>query len=160
MKKTVALIAGGYTFGKTHGAADAGKYGLGGRTRRRGPRTARSRLEEQLRERQRRPRHHQRPRGDLDDDAHDVENDFFSHRFGYEWELTKSPAGANQWKPKNGAGEGTVPNAHDASKKIAPSMLTTDLALRVDPAYEKISRRFHQKPAGVRGRVRQGNGSS
>ena len=73
-------------------------------------------------------------------------NDFFKHLFDYEWELTKSPAGAKQWKPKNGAGEGTVPDAHDPSKKIAPSMLTTDLALRFDPAYEKISRRFHENP--------------
>src|SRR6185503_3925348 len=73
-------------------------------------------------------------------------NDFFTHLFEYEWELTTSPAGAKQWKPKNGAGEGTVPHAYDKSKKIAPSMLTTDLALRMDPAYEKISRRFHQNP--------------
>ena len=73
-------------------------------------------------------------------------NDFFKHLFEYEWELTTSPAGAKQWKPKNGAGEGTVPHAHDTSKKIAPSMLTTDLALRFDPAYEKISRRFHENP--------------
>src|SRR6202008_3017683 len=71
---------------------------------------------------------------------------FFESLFGYEWELTKSPAGAQQWKPKNGAGNGTVPHAHDASKKIAPSMLTTDIALRVDPAYEKISRRFMENP--------------
>jgi catalase-peroxidase len=69
-------------------------------------------------------------------------NNYFENLFGYEWELTKSPAGANQWTPKNGAGSGTVPHAHDASKRIAPSMLTTDLALRFDPAYEKISRRF------------------
>jgi catalase-peroxidase len=69
-------------------------------------------------------------------------NDFFKHLFEYEWELTTSPAGAKQWTPKNGAGAGTVPDAHDASKKIAPGMLTTDLALRFDPAYEKISRRF------------------
>jgi catalase-peroxidase len=74
-------------------------------------------------------------------------NDFFTHLFGYEWELTKSPAGAHQWTPKNGAGAGTVPDAYDKSKRRAPSMLTTDLALRVDPAYEKISRRFHANPA-------------
>jgi catalase-peroxidase len=73
-------------------------------------------------------------------------NDFFKNLFGYEWELTKSPAGAHQWRPKNGAGAGTVPHAHDSSKRIAPSMLTTDLALRMDPAYEKISRRFLQHP--------------
>ncbi len=71
---------------------------------------------------------------------------FFQNLFGYEWELTKSPAGANQWKPKNGAGEGTVPHAHDRNKRIAPAMLTTDLSLRLDPAYEKISRRFLENP--------------
>ena len=73
-------------------------------------------------------------------------NNFFENLFGFEWELTKSPAGAQQWKPKNNAGAGTVPDAHDPSKKHAPFMLTTDLALRVDPAYEKISRRFHEHP--------------
>ncbi len=73
-------------------------------------------------------------------------NDFFKNLFGYEWELTKSPAGAHQWKPKNGAGAGTVPHAHDKSKRIAPAMLTTDLSLRFDPAYEKISRRFLEHP--------------
>ena len=73
-------------------------------------------------------------------------NNFFSNLFGFEWELTKSPAGANQWTPKNGAGAGTVPDPFDPSKGRAPSMLTTDLALRVDPAYEKISRRFHEHP--------------
>ena len=73
-------------------------------------------------------------------------NNFFENLFGYEWELTKSPAGAHQWTPKNGAGAGTVPDAHDPSKRHAPSMLTTDLALRFDPAYEKISRRFHENP--------------
>jgi catalase-peroxidase len=73
-------------------------------------------------------------------------NGFFDNLFGYEWELTESPAGAKQWKPKDGAGEGTVPHAHDATKKIAPAMLTTDLALRFDPVYEPISRRFHENP--------------
>ncbi len=73
-------------------------------------------------------------------------NDFFDHLFGYEWELTKSPAGAHQWQAKDGAGAGTIPDAHDASKRRAPTMLTTDLALRFDPAYEKISRRFHDNP--------------
>src|SRR5574341_188887 len=73
-------------------------------------------------------------------------NDFFKHLFEYEWELTTSPAGAKQWKPKNGAGEGTVPHAHDPSKKIAPNMLTTDLSLKMDPAYAKISRRFYENP--------------
>src|SRR6185295_5332305 len=67
--------------------------------------------------------------------------------FGYEWELTKSPAGAQQWRPKNGAGAGTVPHAHDSTKRIAPSMLTTDLPLRMDTAYDKIARRFLQNPA-------------
>ena len=73
-------------------------------------------------------------------------NNFFDNLFNYEWELTKSPAGAHQWTPKNGAGNGTVPDAHDPSKRHAPSMLTTDLALRFDPAYEKISRRFYEHP--------------
>jgi catalase-peroxidase len=73
-------------------------------------------------------------------------NDFLKNLFGYEWELTKSPAGAHQWKPKNGAGAGTVPHAHDKSKRLTPSMLTTDLSLRFDPAYEKISRRFLEHP--------------
>ncbi|MCX6628947.1 MAG: catalase-peroxidase, partial [Candidatus Solibacter sp.] len=73
-------------------------------------------------------------------------NDFFEHLFGYEWELTKIPAGAQQWQPKNGAGEGTVPDAHDPSKRRVPTMLTTDLALRFDPAYEKVSRRFLEDP--------------
>src|SRR5262249_9733842 len=72
---------------------------------------------------------------------------FLQNLFGYEWELTKSPAGANQWQPKGGAGNGTVPHAFDKSKKIAPSMLTTDIALRVDPSYEKIARRFLDNPA-------------
>jgi len=75
-----------------------------------------------------------------------VEQRFFENLFGYEWELTKSPAGAHQWTPKNGAGAGAVPDAHDPSKRHSPSMLTTDLALRLDHAYEKISRRFHEHP--------------
>ena len=73
-------------------------------------------------------------------------NNFFANLFGYDWELTKSPAGAHQWRPKNGAGAGTVPDAHDSAKRHAPSMLTTDLALRFDPAYEKIARRFYAHP--------------
>jgi len=73
-------------------------------------------------------------------------NNYFENLFGYEWELTKSPAGAHQWKPKGDAGAGTVPDAHDASKKHAPMMLTTDIALRMDPAYEKVSRRFYENP--------------
>src|SRR5262249_52009749 len=71
-------------------------------------------------------------------------NNFFANLFGYEWELTKSPAGAQQWKPKDGAGAGMIPDAHDISKRHAPSMLTTDLSLRFDPVYEKISRRFFE----------------
>ena len=83
-------------------------------------------------------------------------NNYLENLFGYEWELTKSPAGANQWTPKNGAGAGTVPDAHDPSKRHAPFMLTTDLSLRMDPIYEPIARRFLENPRGVRGRVRQG----
>ena len=131
-EETVALIAGGHTFGKTHGAGPASHVGTE-------PEAAG--LEEQG--------------GDAITSGLEVtwsttptkwSNNFFENLFGYEWELTKSPAGANQWKPKNGAGAGTVPTAHDASKRIAPSMLTTDLALRFDPAYEKISRRFLANP--------------
>jgi catalase-peroxidase len=144
-EETVALIAGGHTFGKTHGAAPADKHV--------GREPEGGNLEEQ---------------GfgwkgsygtgvgaDAITSGLEVtwtttptkwSNDFFKHLFEYEWELTTSPAGAKQWKPKNGAGEGTVPAAHDKSKKIAPSMLTTDLALRLDPAYEKIARRFHANP--------------
>src|SRR5258707_122001 len=143
-EETVALIAGGHTFGKTHGAGPATLVG-------REPEGAN--LEEQ---------------GfgwkssyetgvGTDATTSGIEvtwsttptkwsNDFFEHLFEYEWELTSSPAGAKQWKPKNDAGEGTVPHAYDESKKIAPSMLTTDLALRLDPAYEKISRRFYKNP--------------
>ncbi|MGW2056070.1 catalase/peroxidase HPI [Streptomyces sp. NPDC001840] len=144
-EETVALIAGGHTFGKTHGAGPADNVG---------PDPEASSIEEQ---------------GfgwknsfgtgkGADTITSGLEvtwtstptqwgNGFFNNLFGYEWELTKSPAGANQWKPKDGAGEGTVPHAHDASKKIAPSMLTTDLALRFDPVYEPIARRFHENPA-------------
>jgi catalase-peroxidase len=74
-------------------------------------------------------------------------NDFFEHLFKYDWELTKSPGGAHQWKPKGNAGENTVPDAHNSSKRHAPAMLTTDLSLRFDPVYEKISRRFYENPA-------------
>jgi catalase-peroxidase len=143
-EETVALIAGGHTFGKTHGA---GPESLVGREPEGAP------IEEQ---------------GlgwkssfgtGKGDDAITSgleviwtttptkwSNNFFSNLFGYEWELTKSPAGAHQWRPKNGAGAGAVPDAHDPSKRHAPSMLTTDLSLRFDPAYEKISRRFHEHP--------------
>ncbi|GAA2621900.1 catalase/peroxidase HPI [Streptomyces axinellae] len=144
-EETVALIAGGHTFGKTHGAGPADnvgpdpeaatfeEQGLGwknGYGTGKGADTITSGLEVTW------TNHPTR-----------WDNGFFDNLFGYEWELTKSPAGAHQWKPKNGAGEGTVPHAHDASKSIAPSMLTTDLALRFDPAYELISRRFHENPA-------------
>ena len=143
-EETVALIAGGHTFGKTHGAgvpdhvgpdpeaAGIEAMGLGWTS------TFGSGLA-----------------GDAITSGLEVtwtttptkwSNDFFTHLFKYEWELTKSPAGAQQWRPKHGAGEGTVPNAHDPSKRIAPNMLTTDLSLRVDPAYEKISRRFLEHP--------------
>ncbi|GAA3761408.1 catalase/peroxidase HPI [Streptomyces tremellae] len=143
-EETVALIAGGHTFGKTHGAGPADavgpdpeaspleQQGLGWRNTYgtgKGADTITSGLEVTW-----------------TSTPTQWSNGFFDNLFGYEWELTKSPAGANQWKPKDGAGEGTVPHAHDSSKKIAPSMLTTDLALRVDPAYEQISRRFHQNP--------------
>ncbi|MGA3182914.1 MAG: catalase/peroxidase HPI, partial [Verrucomicrobiota bacterium] len=143
-EETVALIAGGHTFGKTHGAGPASNVG---------PAPEAAGLEEQ---------------GlgwkssfgtgkgaDAITSGLEVtwtttptkwSNNFLQNLFGYEWELTKSPAGANQWRPKNGTGADTVPAAQDASKRIAPSMLTTDLALRFDPAYEKISRRFLANP--------------
>jgi catalase-peroxidase len=143
-EETVALIAGGHTFGKTHGAAVAtnvgpepegapmelqglgwkSSYGTG-----KGADAITSGLEVTWTSTPTRWSH-----------------DFFKHLFEYEWELTKSPAGANQWKPKGGAGAGTIPHAHDPSKKIGPTMLTTDLSLRFDPAYEKISRRFYKHP--------------
>ena len=144
-EETVALIAGGHTFGKTHGAAVPGDYvgaepegadiydqGLGWKNKFGkgfGADTIGSGLEVTWT---------QTPTK--------WSNNFFNNLFGFEWELTKSPAGANQWTPKNGAGNGTVPDAHDPSKRHAPSMLTTDLSLRFDPAYEKISRRFHEHP--------------
>jgi catalase-peroxidase len=144
-EETVALIAGGHTFGKTHGAADPGKYvgmepagssieeqslgwkntfGTGN-----GVYTITSGLE-----------------GAWTTTPTKWSNNFFENLFGFEWELTKSPAGAHQWKPKAGAGAGTVPDAHDPSQRHAPTMLTTDMALRVDPVYEKISRRFLENP--------------
>lgn len=144
-EETVALIAGGHTFGKTHGAADPGKYvaaepagagieeqsmgwknsfgtGTGGDT-------ITSGLE-----------------GAWTTTPTKWSNNFFENLFGYEWELTKSPAGAQQWTAKNGAGAGLFPDAHDPNKKHAPFMLTTDLALRMDPIYEPISRRFYEHP--------------
>jgi catalase-peroxidase len=143
-EETVALIAGGHTFGKTHGAGDASlqgsepeaasieEQGLGWKSKfgtGKGDDTIGSGLEVIW-----------------TTTPTKWSNNFFANLFGYEWELTKSPAGANQWKPKNNGGAGTVPDAHDPSKRHAPSMLTTDLALRLDPAYEKISRRFYDHP--------------
>ena len=143
-EETVALIAGGHSFGKTHGAGDAAnvgaepeaagieEQGLGWRSKFRSGKG-----------------------GDAIGSGLEViwtetptkwSNNFFENLFGYEWELTKSPAGARQWTPKNGAGAGKMPDAHDPSKRHAPAMLTTDLSLRFDPAYEKISRRFYEHP--------------
>jgi catalase-peroxidase len=144
-EETVALIAGGHTFGKTHGAADPTKYV--------GSEPAGSAIEEQsLGWKNTYGNGHG---ADTITSGLEVtwtttptqwSNDYFEHLFGYEWELTKSPGGAHQWQPKDGAGAGTVPDAHDPLKRHAPTMLTTDLALRADPAYEKISRRFHENP--------------
>ncbi len=143
-EETVALIAGGHTFGKTHGAGDAKLVGAE-------PEAAT--IEEQGLGWK--SKFGTGKGGDSIGSGLEViwtttptkwSNNFFRNLFSYEWELTKSPAGAHQWKPKNGAGNGTVPDAHDASKRHAPSMLTTDLALRFDPAYEKISRRFYEHP--------------
>jgi catalase-peroxidase len=143
-EETVALIAGGHTFGKTHGAGDAALVG---------PEPEAAGIEEQGLGWK--SSFGTGKGGDAIGSGLEViwtttptkwSNNFFWNLFGYEWELTKSPAGAHQWKPKHGAGAGTVPDAHDKSKRHAPSMLTTDLALRVDPAYEKISRRFHENP--------------
>ncbi len=144
-EETVALIAGGHTFGKTHGAADPGQYvgkepagagieeqGLGWKNSfgsGAGGDTITSGLE-----------------GAWTTTPTKWSNNFFENLFGYEWELTKSPAGAHQWKPKGGAGAGTVPDAHDPAKRHDPFMLTTDLALRMDPIYEPISRNFFENP--------------
>jgi catalase-peroxidase len=144
-EETVALIAGGHTFGKTHGAADPGKYV--------GPEPEGASIEEQGLGWKN--TYGSGKGGDAIGSGLEViwtttptkwSDNFFSNLFGYEWELTKSPAGAHQWKPKQGAGAGTVPDGHDPSKRHAPSMLTTDLALRLDPVYEKISRRFYEHP--------------
>ncbi|HEY7689878.1 MAG TPA: catalase/peroxidase HPI [Dongiaceae bacterium] len=143
-EETVALIAGGHTFGKTHGAAESSNVG---------PEPEGADIEAQglgWASKYKTGRG-----GDAITSGLEVtwtttptkwSNNFFWNLFGYEWELTKSPAGAHQWKPKHGAGANTVPDAHDKSKRHAPSMLTTDLALRMDPAYEKISRRFLENP--------------
>ncbi|SEC05791.1 catalase-peroxidase [Pseudomonas saponiphila] len=143
-EETVALIAGGHTFGKTHGAGPASHVGAE-------PEAAG--LEEQGLGW--RSSFGTGVGGDAITSGLEVtwtttptrwSNDFFDHLFGYEWELTTSPAGAHQWRPKGGAGADSVPDAHDPNKRRAPSMLTTDLSLRFDPAYEAISRRFHQHP--------------
>jgi catalase-peroxidase len=144
-EETVALIAGGHTFGKTHGAADPGKYvgkepagasieeqGLGWKNTLgsgNGVNTITSGLE-----------------GAWTTTPTQWSNNYFENLFGFDWELTKSPAGAHQWKPKAGAGADTVPDAHDPQKRHAPTMLTTDIALKADPAYEKVSRRFYENP--------------
>ncbi len=143
-EETVALIAGGHSFGKTHGAGDAKLVG---------PEPEAAGLEEQGLGW--RSSFRSGKGGDAITSGLEVtwtatptkwSNNYFENLFGYEWELTKSPAGAHQWKPKGGAGEGKIPDAHDSSKRHAPSMLTTDLSLRFDPAYEKISRRFLANP--------------
>ncbi len=144
-EETVALIAGGHTFGKTHGAANDVRYlaaepagapieeqGMGWKNSfgsGKGPDTITSGLE-----------------GAWTKTPTKWSNDYFDHLFGYEWELTKSPAGAYQWKPTGDAGAGSIPDAHAPHKSHAPFMLTTDLSLRMDPVYEKISRRFHENP--------------
>jgi len=145
-EETVALTAGGHTFGKTHGAGNPGQYvgaepeGAGIETQGlgwanslgsgKGAHTITSGLE-----------------GAWTPNPIRWDNGYFETLFGYEWELTKSPAGAHQWKPKGDAGAGTVPDAHDPTKRHAPMMSTADMAMRTDPAYEKISRRFMQNPA-------------
>jgi catalase-peroxidase len=143
-EETVALIAGGHTFGKTHGAAPASHVG---------PEPEAASIEEQGLGWKN--SFGTGKGGDAITSGLEViwsptptkwSNNFFANLFGYEWELTKSPAGAHQWKPKGDAAAGTVPDPHDPSKRRTPSMLTTDIALRVDPAYEKISRRFYEHP--------------
>lgn len=144
-EETVALIAGGHTFGKTHGAADPSKYV--------GAEPAAASIEQQSQG----WKNTFNSGNGVDTITSGLEgawtttptkwsNNYFENLFGFEWELTKSPAGAHQWKPKGNAGAGTVPDAHDPSKKHAPFMLTTDIALRVDPAYEKVSRHFFENP--------------
>ena len=144
-EETVALVAGGHTFGKAHGAGDPDKYvgpepegaditaqGMGWQSSfgpGHGEHTISSGVE-----------------GAWSQTPTTWDNNYFDVLFGYEWELTKSPAGAQQWTPADGAGAGSVPDAHNADKSWAPMMTTADMALRVDPAYEKISRRFHENP--------------
>jgi len=143
-EETVALIAGGHTFGKTHGAGDAALVG---------PAPEAAPIEEQGLGWKSAFRSGKG--GDAITSGLEVtwtttptrwSNNFFENLFGYDWELSKSPAGAHQWIPKGGAGAGAIPDAHDPAKRHPPTMLTTDLSLRFDPAYEKISRRFHQHP--------------
>ena len=143
-EETVALIAGGHTFGKTHGAGDSSLVGA---------EPERAGLAEQGLGWA--SRHGSGNAGDTITSGLEViwtstptkwSNNLFWNLFGYEWELTKSPAGAHQWTPKHGMGAGTIPDAHDPSKRHAPTMLTSDIALRVDPAYEKISRHFFENP--------------
>jgi catalase-peroxidase len=143
-EETVALIAGGHTFGKTHGAGPASNVG---------PEPEAASIEEQGLGWK--SKFGTGKGGDAIGSGLEVvwtttptkwSNNFFENLFGYEWELTKSPAGAHQWTPKNGAGAGRIPDAHDGSKHHAPAMLTTDLSLRFDPAYERISRRFYENP--------------
>jgi catalase-peroxidase len=143
-EETVALIAGGHTFGKTHGAGDAALVGVA-------PEAAGLALQGFGWE----SSHGSGIAGDQIGSGLEVtwtqtptqwSNYYFENLFAYEWELTKSPAGAHQWQPKNGAGAGQIPDAFDASKRKVPTMLTTDLSLRVDPAYEKISRHFYENP--------------
>jgi catalase-peroxidase len=143
-EETVALIAGGHTFGKTHGAGPASHVG---------PEPEAAGIEEQGLGWKN--SFGTGKGGDAITSGLEViwsptptkwSNEFFGHLFGYEWELTKSPAGAHQWKPKSDAAAGTVPDPHDPSKRRTPSMLTTDIALRVDAAYEKVSRRFYEHP--------------
>ncbi len=143
-EETVALIAGGHTFGKTHGAGPASHVG---------PETEGAPIEDQGLGWKN--SFGTGKGGDTITSGLEVtwtstptrwSNNFFWNLFGYEWELTKSPAGAHQWTPKNGAGANTVPDAHDSSKRHAPAMLTSDIALRVDPEYEKIARRFYENP--------------
>jgi catalase-peroxidase len=143
-EETVALIAGGHTFGKTHGAGPASHVG---------PAPEAAGIEEQGLGWK--SSFGTGKGGDQIGSGLEVtwtstptkwSNNFFWNLFGYEWELTKSPAGAHQWTPKHGAGAGSIPDAHDPSKRHAPTMLTTDLSLRFDPVYEKISRRFYEHP--------------
>jgi catalase-peroxidase len=145
-EETVALIAGGHTFGKAHGAANAAEYC--------GPEPEGASIEEQGFGWSNRFKSGKGPdaitsglEGAWTSNPVKWDNGYFDNLFGFEWELTKSPAGANQWTPKNGAAKDAVPDAHDKAKKHPPMMFTTDLALRTDPSYLKISKRFHQNPA-------------